>query len=88
MRLENIAFWILIALTIAVAFWMLHGSPTESGAIIAVALFVASSEILIWKTIFEKDKKTAVSFEKMKNQLENIQKDIKSLLNKNDKRKN
>ncbi|MBU1136483.1 MAG: hypothetical protein ABIG37_00590 [Nanoarchaeota archaeon] len=80
MKLEDIVFWFLILGIIAIALWMLHGSPTEASAIIAVSVFVATSEILIWKTIFEKDKsifinfekldkKTSISFEKLKNEI-------------------
>lgn len=80
-KLEDIALWIIILLMIALAIWLLFGSPTDTASIIAIAIFVAGSEILIWRTPskdnekvcikFEKfDKKTAVSFEKIKNNMD------------------
>lgn len=68
--IDNILFWILILLIIAVALWMLHGSPTEIGAIIGIAVFVASSEILIWRTLFNIDKKTSIGFIKIKSDVD------------------
>lgn len=81
-KFDDILFWILILMIIAVALWLLSGSPTEMGAIIAVALFVATSEILIWKYLFyidknnkinlsKIDKNTAISFIKLKNNMDN-----------------
>ena len=64
-KLDDIIFWVLIVLIIGVAIWLLLGSPTDTSAIIAVAVFVATSEILLWKAFFKIDKKTSIGFEKI-----------------------
>ena len=64
-KFDDILFWILISMTIAVALWLLAGSPTEIGAIIAVALFVATSEILIWKHLFYIDRSNKINLSKI-----------------------
>lgn len=69
-KIEDIIIWIAIILTIGVALWMLNGSPTESSAIIAVALFVAASELMVWKKIFQIENKTTVGFIRIKNDME------------------
>ena len=85
-KIEDIIFWILIFAIIGIALWLLSGSPTEISAIIAVGIFVASSEIMIWKAFFKNnekttiklekiDKKTSISFEKVKSRFDKI--DIK-----------
>ncbi len=70
-RMEYIAFWILIALAIALILWKLVGSPTDTATLITIALFIVGSEILIWKSIFKIDKKTSLGFMKMRNHMDN-----------------
>ncbi len=89
MKIEDIIFWLLITAIVGVALWLLSGSPPETSALIAIAVFVAASEILIWKNLFKIDKKTAIGFEKIKNNINNkflevnIQlNEIKSLIKK------
>lgn len=72
MKIEDILFWIIMMLIIGLAIWKIVGSPTDTATLIAVTLFIASSEILIWKAIFSADKKTAVGFEKIKSKLDII----------------
>ena len=69
-KIEDILFWIFIAIVIGTALWLLYGSPPEMNAIITIALGVAGSELLIWKSLFKADKKTAISFMKIKNEIE------------------
>jgi len=71
-KIEDIVFWVIIFLIIATALWLLFGSPPETDALISIALFVAASELLIWRKLFDIDKKTAVGFEKVKSELKNI----------------
>lgn len=71
-KIEDIMFWIIILLIIATALWLLSGSPGETDALISIALFVAASELLIWKKLFSIDKRTAISFEKVKSDLKYI----------------
>jgi len=88
-RLEDIVFWILIASIIGVAIWLLSGSPTDTSAIVSISVFVAASEVLIWKYLFNIDKRTAVGFEKIKSdmnsklsQVNTELKEIKTLIKK------
>ncbi len=64
-KIEDIVFWIIILLTIGLAIWLLFGSPTDTASIIAIAIFVTSSEALIWRHLFKEDKETAIRFEKL-----------------------
>ncbi len=75
-KLEDIMFWILIVLIIGVAIWLLSGSLTDTSAIVAVAVFLTPSEILIWKNIFKMDRKTSVGFEKVKSGIKILKKDL------------
>lgn len=70
-KLEDILLWIFIALLIGLALWKLFGSPTDTASIIAIALFIAGSEILIWRTLFKIDKKTSLGFMKLSNDIKN-----------------
>jgi len=72
LKIEDIMFWILIALIVGIAIWKLIGSPTDTASLISLALFVAGSEVIIWKSIFRIDKNTAVGFAKIKGELNNI----------------
>ena len=71
-KIEDIIFWVVIVLIIATALWLLSGSPSETDALISIALFVAASEILIWKKLFAIDKNTAIGFAKIKSELKEI----------------
>ena len=82
MRIQDILFWIIILLIILVALWLLSGSPPEINALISIALFVAASEILIWRYLFNIDKKTTIGFIKMRNDVNNINNKLDILLNK------
>lgn len=78
-RIEDIVFWIVILLLIALAIWLIIGSPTDTASIIAIAIFISSSELLLWKTIFKFDKKTALGFEKVKSRFDNIDYKLKEI---------
>jgi len=80
-KIEDIIFWLLIIGIIAIAIWMLSGSPTETNALISLAIFVAGSEILLWKALFNMDKKTVIGFERTKNDINNKFMKINSQLN-------
>jgi hypothetical protein len=82
MKIEKIIFWTVIISIIGLAFWMLSGSPTDSNAIIALCIFTATSELLIWKSLFTFDKKTAIGFEKIKNNLNKINTKLENIENK------
>ena len=77
----DIAFWILVALIVAVAVWKLVGSPTDTAALIAVALFVVGSEILLWRALFSMDKKVSCGFMKIKYEISDIKKEMNMKLN-------
>jgi len=82
-KLEDILFWILIATIIMIALWMLQGSPKEENALTALALFVAGSELLLWRALFKTDKITSIKFEKIDKKItlsfERIGSDINNL---------
>lgn len=86
-KIEDVAFWILIALAVFVALWKLVGSPTNTATLISITLFVAGSEILLWRALFSMDKKVTIGFIKMKNdmndkfsQMDNKLNNIESLI--------
>ncbi len=88
-KIEDIIFWILILIIVAIALWLLAGSPPEVNALVAIALFVATSELIIWKKLFAVEKNTAVDFAKLdKNvsisfiKLRNDIKELKDLIKK------
>lgn len=64
-KFEDILFWILILAAVAVIIWKLHGSPTDTGAIVGIGTFLISSEALIWKRIFKIEKDFNNNFSKM-----------------------
>ena len=80
-KIEDIIFWVLIAFIVGIAIWKIIGSPTDTTALISITLFIAGSEILLWKAFFSIDKKTATGFEKMKNNNDKKFLEISSQLN-------
>jgi hypothetical protein len=70
--IEDVVFFIIIFLIIGIALWLLHGSPTEVGAIIGVATFTAASELMIWRYVFKLDKNTALGFMRAKYDIEKM----------------
>ena len=81
MKLEDIVFWFIIAALIGLAFWLFRGSPTTESAIISVAVFVATSEMLLWRKMFEVEKKTAVSFAWLKSDVTHIKSEVGAIKN-------
>jgi hypothetical protein len=68
--IEDIVFWILILFIVSIVLWMLHGSPTEEGAIISIGITIISSELMLWKKFYNFDKKVSVSFIKIRSDIE------------------
>lgn len=94
--IEEIVFFIFITIIIGTALWLLSGSPPEINAIISVTIAVAASELLIWKFVFnldknlnitisKLDKKTAISFIKVKEKLNYMDNKLDNINNKLDK---
>ena len=83
-KFDDILFFIIIGLIVFVALWLLHGSPTLDSAVVSVGVFTATSELMLWRKYFDMDKKTAVSFVKMKNNVENLDKGQKEMSKKLD----
>ena len=81
-RLEEIVFWIFIVIIIGTALWLLSGSPPKMNAIISIALAVAGSELMIWKTIFKIDKKTSIGFVEVGHDIEKIRININNRFDK------
>lgn len=82
LKIEDLIFWILIIAVIGVAIWLLSGSPTLESSLVSIALFMAGSEVLIWKSLFKIDKNTVVSFANFKNDLSNKHKELNDKLTK------
>lgn len=85
-KITDIVFWLLILAVIGIALWMLFGSPTLEVGLVSISLFVAGSEILLWRALFSVGKRTAIGFEKVKfgfervdNRLKNIEKDVNEI---------
>ncbi len=71
-KLTDMLFWLLLLAAVGVAIWLLVGSPTIEQGLLMITIFVATSEILLWKTMFSVDKKTAIGFEKVKSRFDKI----------------
>jgi len=69
-KIEDGVLLALIIAIVGIALWLLSGSPPSNDALIAVALFVAASELMIWRNMFSLDKKTSLGFMKIKNDIE------------------
>ena len=75
-RIEDFLFWIVIFFIVGISLWLLSGSPGLEGALVAVGLSVATSEVLLWKKLFSIDKKTAVGFVRVSKDFEVIRSDL------------
>jgi len=80
-KIEDIIFFIFIAIIIGTALWLLSGSPPEINAIITIGLAVAGSELLIWRFIFKVNKGTSPGFMKVKHDMEKMKIEIKNGFN-------
>jgi len=90
MKIRDMLFWILILIAIGVAIWLMVGSPTIEEGLLIIVISLSSSEILLWKSLFKIDKRTAVGFERVKSRIKilenniNIQfSEVKDLIKKN-----
>ena len=81
-KIQDIIFWIIILSVIAIAIWLLSGSPPTENALVSIALFIAASELIIWKFCFSLDKKSAVGFMKIKNEMDKINDNLIKINNK------
>ena len=81
MKAGDIVFWLIIAALIGLAFWLFRGSPTTESAIVSVAVFVATSEMILWRRTFTMDKNTAVSFARLKNDITHVRSDVQIIKN-------
>ena len=81
-KTENIVFWILIIIIIAIIIWKLFGSPTDLATYLSIFSIMTALIISIWKGIYNLDtklnnkitsldRKTSMSFMKLKNDLDN-----------------
>ena len=86
LTLEDIIFLIAIAIIVGIAIWKLIGSPTDTAALISITLFVAISELALWKKIYGVEKKTEVGFMKVRGKLNLLRNDLNHHLNNISKR--
>lgn len=75
-KAEDIVFWILILTVIAVAIWLAFGSPDFEGSLLMIIIFVAGSEILLWRALFSVDKRASVGFEKVNSDIGEIKNNV------------
>jgi uncharacterized membrane protein len=66
MKFIDILFWALIVIGVGIIIWYLFGSPDITSALIAVILFFAGSELLLWRKIFELERDLKVEIELLK----------------------
>lgn len=75
-KAEDIVFWILILTVIAVAIWLAFSSPDFENSLLMLIIFVASSEILLWRALFSVDKRTSIGFEKVNSDIGEIKNNV------------
>ena len=87
--IEDITILIAIAIVVWIAIWKLIGSPTDTAALISVALFIATLGLGLWKKSYLVEKEAELGFMKVKgelnlikNNLNYIREDIDSINNK------
>ena len=85
-KTEDIIIWTAIIIIIAIAIWKLVGSPTDTAALISITLFIAVSELSLWKKMFLVEKKTEVGFMKVKENINLLRNDLKHYLNNTNQR--
>ncbi len=71
-KIEHILFWILILIIVGLLIWLAFGSPEFESSLIAIGIFVAGSEILLWRAFFSIDKRTSIGFERVKLDFERV----------------
>ena len=80
-KIEDIVLGMLIISIIAMALWLLSGSPPETDALITLAFFVAASDLLVWRKIFSIDKNTTVGFVKVKHDIDRFRIEVNDRFN-------
>lgn len=80
-KIEDIIFWSLIIAIVSIALWLISGSPPEIDALITIALFVAASEMLIWRKIFSIEKNIAIGFMRVKHDMNKGFSDVNNRFN-------
>lgn len=75
-KIEDIIFWIAIIIIIGIAIWKLFGSPTDTAALISITLFMAMSELALWRKVYTIEIRTAVGFTKVRADLNLIKNDL------------
>ncbi len=72
LKIDDVAFWILILAAFIILLWLLRDSPTIESVLVAVGLFIMSSIIFLYRKYFEIDKNTAVGFMKVKSDFKEV----------------
>lgn len=92
-KLEDIIFFIFLAIILGTSLWLLSGSPPEMSAIITIGAAVIGSEFLLWKKTFsiennfnsklsKIDKKTSIGFMNVKHDMEKMEININNRFDK------
>lgn len=77
--IDSALFWVPLALMLLLALWLMLGSPTDTETIIVLVVFVAGSELALWRSHFEFDKKASVGFAKVNKDIEDIKDKLDSI---------
>lgn len=72
MKIEDLAFWAFLVMTLAIILWLLHGSPLLENALISIGTLILSTEFILWRKYHQLDTKAAVSFTRFKSDLNHI----------------
>ena len=72
LTIEDIVFFIIIGLIVFISLWLLIRSPTFNNAIISIGVFIATTEIFLWRKVFSIDKNTTVGFVKVKSDIDKL----------------
>lgn len=79
MKIEDIAIAVFLLTAFAILLWLLHGSPLTENALIGVGTLIISTQFILWKGLYEVDKKAAVSFTKFKSDIGHIKESMQEI---------
>ncbi|MAG07526.1 hypothetical protein CMI46_01805 [Candidatus Pacearchaeota archaeon] len=81
-KAENILFWILILIVLGITLWLAFGSPIFETSLLTILIFVACSEIIIWRFLFASDKRAAISFENVRSDFNLVKNELRHINNR------
>ena len=82
MKAEEIIFWLVAVLVIAVAAWTLFGSPGIGDVAFMVSLAVLGQTMILWREFYSFKGKAEADMGHIKNRLDSIEIKINKILEK------